>query len=85
MKQKFLYEALTEKIIKCFYRVYDDLGQGFLESVYEKSLLIELRDSGLKAESQKSIEVTYKNKVVGEFIADIIVDDKGCFRSNTPA
>ena len=51
------------------------MGFGFLESVYEKCLLIELEKSGLKAESQKPIIVEYENEVVGEFKADIIVED----------
>jgi len=51
------------------------MGYGFLESVYEKCLLIELRKAGLSAVSQKSITVFYDNKVVGEFVADIIVED----------
>ena len=51
------------------------MGFGFLESVYEKCLLIELRKRGLKAESQKPIIVEYENEVVGEFKADILVED----------
>jgi len=51
------------------------MGFGFLESVYEKCLLIELQRAGLKAESQKSIKVYYDNEVVGEFVADIVVED----------
>ena len=70
------YEELTEKIIGCAYRVYNKMGFGFLESVYEKCLMIELLKSGLRAESQKPITVFYENEIVGEFVADIIVDDK---------
>ena len=51
------------------------MGFGFLESVYEKCLLIELRKAGIRAESQKPITVTYENEIVGEFVADIIVED----------
>ena len=69
------YEELTEKIIGCAYRVYNRMGFGFLESVYEKCLLIELKKQGLQAESQKTIIVTYENEVVGEFTADILVED----------
>ena len=68
------YRELTEKIIGCAYRIYNTMGFGFLESVYEKCMLIELRKEGLNAESQKPITVTYDNENVGEFIADIIVD-----------
>jgi GxxExxY protein len=69
------YEELTEKIIGCAYRVYNKMGFGFLESVYEKCLLIELKKEGLQAESQKDIAVNYENEVVGEFKADIVVED----------
>lgn len=69
------YKELTEKIIGCSYRVYNRMGFGFLESVYEKCMLIELRKAGLNAESQKSITVRYENEIVGEFVADIIVND----------
>ena len=70
------YGELTEKIIGCAYRVYNKMGFGFLESVYEKCLLIELLKSGLSAESQKPITVFYENEIVGEFVADIIVNDR---------
>ena len=69
------YEAMTEKIIGCAYRVYNRMGYGFLESVYENCMMIELRKAGLNAESQKAITVHYEGEVVGEFIADIVVED----------
>jgi len=69
------YEDLTEKIIGCAYRVHNKMGFGFLESVYEKCLLIELKKTGLQAEAQGSITVYYENEVVGEFVADVIVED----------
>ncbi|MDD5064793.1 MAG: GxxExxY protein [Phycisphaerae bacterium] len=69
------YEELTKKIIGCAYCVYNKMGFGFLESVYEKCLLIELKKEGLKAESQKDITVNYEGEVVGEFKADILVED----------
>jgi GxxExxY protein len=69
------FEDITEKIIGCAYTVYNTMGYGFLESVYEKCLLIELRKAGLKSESQKSIIVQYDGEVVGNFIADIFVED----------
>ena len=68
------YKKLTEKIIGCAYRVYNKLGFGFLESVYEKCLMIELRKEGMKAESQQAIVVRYDDAVVGEFVADIVVE-----------
>ena len=69
------YQEVTETIIGCAYRVYNKMGFGFVESVYEKCLLIELRKAGLNTESQKPITVYYESEVVGEFVADIIVND----------
>ena len=69
------HKELSEKIIGCAYRVYNKMGFGFLESVYEKCLLIELRKAGLKTETQQSITVTYEDEIVGEFVADIVVDN----------
>ena len=66
---------MTETIIGCAYRVYNKMGFGFLESVYEKCLLIELRKAGLDTESQKSITVYYDDEIVREFVADILVND----------
>ena len=69
------YKDFTETIIGCAYRVYNKMGFGFLESVYEKCLLIELLKAGLDAESQKPITVYYESEIVGEFVADIMVND----------
>lgn len=69
------YGELTEAIIGCTYRVYNKMGFGFLESVYEKCLLIELLKLGLRAESQKPITVFYEEEIVGDFVADVIVED----------
>ena len=69
------YEKVTEAIIGCAYRVYNKMGFGFLESVYEKCLIIEMRKAGLDAEPQKPITVYYEGEVVGEFTADIIVNE----------
>ncbi len=70
------HEDLTEKIIECFYAVYNRLGYGFLESVYEKAMLIELRRAGLKAVRQFPVSVSYRNESVGEFVTDVLVEDK---------
>jgi len=69
------YEKVTEMIIGCAYRVYNNMGFGFLESVYEKCLLIEMRKAGLDAETQKPVTVYYDGEVVGEFVADMIVNE----------
>lgn len=69
------HEELTEKVIGCAYTVYNKMGFGFLESVYEKCLLIELEKAGLKVVAQDPINVFYDGELVGEFFADIIVED----------
>jgi GxxExxY protein len=72
----FLYNELTDKIIHSFYEVYNYLGFGFLEKIYEKSLKTELISSGLNVKSQEPIKVYYKNDLVGDFFADLIVNNK---------
>jgi len=69
------YRELTEKVIGCAYRVHNKMGFGFLESVYEKCMLIEIKKAGLQAEAQKKIQVYYDGEVVGDFVADIVVED----------
>jgi GxxExxY protein len=69
------HQETTEKIIKAFYNVYNKLGYGFLEKVYENALLIELKKSGFICEKQKPICVFYENEIVGDFFADIIVNN----------
>ncbi|MBS1513233.1 MAG: GxxExxY protein [Bacteroidetes bacterium] len=71
-----LHEDLTESIIGCFYKVYNNLGFGFLEKVYENAMLIELRSTGLYCEKQVPIKVFYNNKSVGNYFADILVENK---------
>jgi len=69
------FADLTEKIIGCAYDVYNTLGSGFLESVYEQSMLIELRHKGLDARHQVHLDVHYRGVAVGCFAPDIIVND----------
>jgi len=70
------YADITEKIIGCAYRVYNTLGAGFLESVYEKCLAIEFAKIDLQAAFQQPVEVFYEKQQVGSYIADIIVEGK---------
>ncbi len=72
MKQK----DLTENIIGCFYNVYNILGYGFLEKVYENAMLVELRKNGLSCNAQQKIKVYYDNVQVGLYYADILVEEK---------
>jgi GxxExxY protein len=68
------HEDLTKKVIGIFYEVYNELGFGFLESVYEQAMLLALRDAGLSAEGQVLIQVRFRGRVVGEFRSDIVVE-----------
>ena len=69
-------EKLSEQVIGACFEVSNELGIGFVESVYEKALLIALKDRGLKAESQVPVKVFFRQHVVGEFFADIVVGDQ---------
>jgi GxxExxY protein len=75
IKDKAYYDTLAKLIISCAYKVGRVMGCGFLEKVYENALAIELLDAGLKVETQKQISVRYKEQIVGEYYADILVDD----------
>ena len=70
-----LHSNITEKIIKAFYKVYNTLGYGFLEKVYENALAHELRKSGLHVVRQKPVKVYYDELVVGEYFADLFVEN----------
>jgi GxxExxY protein len=69
------HHALTEKIIGCAMKVHRQLGPGFLESVYRNALAFELRRAGLAVESEKHITVKYEHVIVGDFVADLVVDE----------
>ena len=72
----FKHKELTEKIINIFYRVYNKLGYGFLEKIYENAMMIEFKREGILAISQSPIKVFYDGEVIGEYYADILVDNK---------
>lgn len=67
--------ALTETIIGCAFKVANELGCGFLEKVYENALAYELRKQGLAASQQQAINVYYDGALVGEYFADVLVND----------
>ncbi|MDD2585669.1 MAG: GxxExxY protein [Syntrophomonadaceae bacterium] len=73
---KLLYENLTKEIIGAAYRVYNILGAGFLEKIYENALVVELEKQGLKTIQQHPINVYYDEKIVGEYFADLLIEDK---------
>jgi GxxExxY protein len=71
-----LHEELTGKVLGACFEVARELGAGFLESVYEKALMIALREKGLRVEAQVPLTVKFRSVVVGEFFADILVESK---------
>ena len=70
------HKELTSKIIECAFKVHKKLGFGFLEKVYQNALLIELGKAGLRAEKEKELQVYYDAEIIGDFLADIIVNEK---------
>src|SRR5262249_35142296 len=71
------HAEITERVIAAFYKVYNTLGYGFLEKVYQNAMVIELRRMGLHVEPQARIDVYYENEKVGEYFADILVNSCG--------
>jgi GxxExxY protein len=69
------HQEITEKIIKAFYAVYNELGYGFLESVYEQAMPIALRQEGLPVTQQAQVTVYFRGQLVGDFRADLLVND----------
>lgn len=76
MTTDYLFQKETEKIIEAFYEVYNTLGFGFLERVYQNALFQELKRRGLRCEAQHRMNVFYKEQMVGDYYADIIVNDR---------
>ena len=72
----YQHSDLTNKIIQCFYNVYNFLGYGFLEKVYENSLTLELKQNGLFTVQQMPIKVSYREQPVGDYFADLVVENK---------
>lgn len=70
-----LHQQLSDEILNVFYHVYNQLGFGFLEKVYQNALFLELKSRGYKVEAQKQIKVYYKGYQVGEYCADLVVND----------
>ena len=72
----YIYSELTDKIIGCAYDVYNQLGFGFMEKVYENAMMIKLPQKGLEVVQQVPINVCFEDKLVGEYFADILVNNK---------
>ena len=73
---ELIHKELTDLILKAFFDVYNELGYGFLEKVYQNSLYIELKSKGLKVEAQRQVKVNFKGFEVGEYYPDLIIEDK---------
>ena len=71
--EEYLHKELTSAVIHAFYKVYNTLGYGFLEKVYENAMRIELTKSGIPVEQQKNIKVYYESEMVGDYYADLLV------------
>lgn len=75
MNENYVHSEITAEIIKAFYTVYNRLGYGFLEKVYENALMIELKNAGLKSLSQYPVDVFYHGEIIGSYFADIFVEN----------
>jgi GxxExxY protein len=73
---ELLHQEITAQIIKGYYEVYNTLGYGFLEKVYENAMMIELLEIGLECKKQNPIKVSYKENLVGNYFSDIVVENK---------
>ena len=72
---ELLHKDLTDAILKVFFDVYNELGYGFLEKVYQNAMMIELRSRGFDVVAQNPVKVYYKGNIVGDYYADIVVED----------
>ena len=70
------HQELTQQIIEAAFRVHKVLGYGFLEKVYQKALMIELTKRGIRADSERPLKIHYESEIVGDYICDIVVEDK---------
>jgi GxxExxY protein len=71
-----LHKSITDAILKVYYDVYNELGFGFLEKVYQNAMYFELKSLGYKVEAQSQIKVYFKKQLVGEYYSDLLVEDK---------
>jgi GxxExxY protein len=70
------HEEITERIIGVFYQVYNELGHGFLEAIYEEAMVVALSDAGLRVERQVPVPVCFRGRVIGDYKADLLVESK---------
>ena len=69
-------DEITGEVIRIFYKVYNTLGYGFLENVYEEAMMVEFRKSGLKFVNQFPVKVFYEGEIVGKYVADFLIDGR---------
>jgi GxxExxY protein len=74
-QRRLMLDQITERIIGCVHQVSNTLGSGFLEKVYENALAVEVERTGLRVAQQHRIEVRYRDVLVGEYVADLLVED----------
>jgi GxxExxY protein len=74
-KRRYETDKITEKVIGCIFKVSNKLGCGFLEKIYENAMVLELHKSGLNVKQQYGVTVKYEGVVIGEFAADLLVED----------
>ncbi|GAK60833.1 hypothetical protein U27_00731 [Candidatus Vecturithrix granuli] len=75
VKDQYLHSELTDVILQAYYKVYNTLGYGFLEKVYENAMRIELRKRGCQVKQQQPLTVYYEDETVGEYFADLVVNN----------
>src|SRR5262245_20331054 len=75
MNETLLHADITQQVIKAYYHVYNTMGVDFLEKVYENALLVTLRKAGFTRAQQVAITVYFEGEIVGEYFADLIVND----------
>jgi len=75
MANNLLHKSITDSILKVYYDVYNGLGYGFLEKVYQNAMYFQLKSLGFKVEAQKQINVYFKGQLVGVYYADLVVED----------
>jgi GxxExxY protein len=75
-EKEYIHKELTEKILSAAFKVHNTLGPGYLESIYQNAMVIELRSFGLKCDTEKLVEIFYNNVKVGEHRLDLVIDDK---------
>jgi len=75
-EKEYVHKELTEKILSAAFKVHNTLGPGYLESIYQNAMVVELRSFSLKCDTEKTVEIFYNNEKVGEHRLDLVINDK---------